>query len=78
MNHGSLRLLGGGMLGGQRLLRHHRRPSRVAHPPRMRGQSLTGHLHGLLGHVCDWRLSGVVVRGHLWHGAPRHVDHMRL
>lgn len=55
MGHGerSLRLLGSCRLGCQRLLRHHRSPSRVAHSTRVRGLSLglAGHLHGLLGHI---------------------------
>lgn len=53
--HGkSLRLLGSCRLWCQGLLGHHWSPSRVAHSTRMLGRSLgwlSGHLHGLLGHV---------------------------
>lgn len=55
MGHGkSLRLLGSCRLWCQGLLGHHWSPSRVAHATRMLGRSLgwlSGHLHGLLGHV---------------------------
>ena len=56
---GLLRVLRVKRLRGQRLLRHHRRPSRVAHGPHVRWRTLglAGHAHGLLGHV--WHLTGV-------------------
>lgn len=65
MRHGegSLRLLRGCRLRGQRLLRDHGSPSWVADSPGVGGQSLrlAGQPHRLLGHV--WYLWLLVLGG---------------